>query len=141
MLKNAISNTKNALSSFVTKCPLHWSFVSQSPSPWSHGFALVQQPWSSPLHLLSANPRCKRYPEHRSCHAFENLRSLIDFKQAGTTCGSSSQADLTHNLVLKTRMLRFSRHSRQKCHEQSFLRQKRALFSIKDQTSLTSQYL
>ena len=76
ILKNAISNTKIASGSFVTKCPLHWSFVSQSPSPWSHGFALVQQPWSFPLHLLSANPRCKRYPEHESCHAFENLRFL-----------------------------------------------------------------
>ena len=60
-------------------------------------------------------------------------------KQADTTCGASSQADLTQNLVLKTRMLRFSRHSRQKCRKLSFLRQKRAVFSIKRQVSLTSQ--
>ena len=59
--------------------------------------------------------------------------------QAGTTCGASSQADLTKNLVLKTHMLRFSRHSRQKCRKLSFLRQKRAVFSIKHQYSLTSQ--
>ena len=59
--------------------------------------------------------------------------------QAGTTCGASSQADLTQNLVLKTRMLRFSRHSQQKCRKRSFLRQKRAVFSIKRQVSLTSQ--
>ena len=59
--------------------------------------------------------------------------------QAGTTCGASSQADLTQNLVLKTRMLRFLRHSRQKCRKLSFLRQKRAVFSIKHQYSLTSQ--
>ena len=50
--------------------------------------------------------------------------------QAGTTCGASSQADLTKNLVLKTRILRFSRHSRQKCRKQSFLRQKRAVMSL-----------
>ena len=32
---------------------------------------------------------------------------IIIIKQAGTTCRASSQADLTQNLVLKTRMLRF----------------------------------
>ena len=55
----------------------------------------------------------------------------VTLYQAGTTCGASSQADLTQNLVLKTRMLRFSRHSRQKCRKRSFLRQKRAVFSTK----------
>ena len=68
------------------------------------------------------------------CHLRKHSISYIVYEyiiiQAGTTCGSSSQADLTQNLVLKTRMLRFSRHSRQKCRKQSFLRQKRAVFSI-----------
>ena len=64
-----------------------------------------------------------------------------DAKQAGTTCGASSQADLTQNLVLKTRMFRFSQYSRQKCRKLTFMRQKRAVFSIKHQYSLTSQNL
>ena len=54
-------------------------------------------------------------------------RSSLDqhwLQQAGTTCGASSQVDLTQNLVLKTRMLRFSRYLQQKCRKRSFLRQK-----------------
>ena len=64
----------------------------------------------------------------RSTHLNRNI--YFAPVQAGTTCGASSQADLTQNLVLKTRMLRFSRHSRQKCRKRSF---------FKHQVSLTCQ--
>ena len=57
--------------------------------------------------------------------------------QAGTTCGASSQADLTQNLVLKTRMFRFSRHSRQNAVNWVSWG-KGAVFSIKHQYSPSS---
>ena len=57
-------------------------------------------------------------------------KCLLPIPQADTTCGASSQAELTQNLILKTRMLRFLRHSRQKCCKQSF---------FKHQVSLTCQ--
>ena len=40
--------------------------------------------------------------------------------QAGTSWGESSKPDLFLNFILKVRMLRFSRHSRQKCRKSFF---------------------
>ena len=61
----------------------------------------------------------------------------LSYFQAGTTCGASSQADVTQNLVLKTRMLRFSRHLRQKCRKRSFLRQQRQFFASKTMSHMS----
>ena len=61
--------------------------------------------------------------------------------QAGISCGDTSKANLTRNFILKTRMLRFSRHSRQKCRKRSFLRQKRAVLAFLQQKTVFSDFM
>ena len=85
-----------------------------------------------PYKRAAAGAICYNYSDccdEDSDSDYDNDDDDDDEDQAGTTCGASSQADLTQNLVLKMRMLRFSRHSRQKCRKQSFLRQKRAFLA------------
>ena len=107
----------------------------------------------SELSIIKAVTTCTRLFSRAGFHLSEkrigwdgiNCRVLVSHKkvphcQGCTTCGLSS-FKFPQNFILKTRMLCFSRHSRQKCRKRSFLRQKRALFSIKHQISLTSQYL
>ena len=59
----------------------------------------------------------KSSPLRAPCGAFKSTLRC----QAGTSYGESSKADLTQNFNLKTRMLRFSRRSRQKCRNEQFL--------------------